>query len=113
MKRLLAYLFMVIGLGLVFSVNAQVAAKIVIPVHNWSSQIVGSYVIGGIFEEMGHRVKYVPADSQSVYEQIRKGKVSISHEVWQSAFGRSFDRAMDKGGIIDAGSHVARTHEEM
>ena len=33
-------------------------AKIIIPTHNWSSQIVGAYVIGGIFEELGYPVKY-------------------------------------------------------
>ena len=32
---------------------------IVIPTHNWSSQIVMAYVIGGIFEDMGNNVSYV------------------------------------------------------
>ena len=35
---------------------------IVIPTHNWSSQVVMAHVIGGIFESMGNNVKYVPAD---------------------------------------------------
>ena len=64
-------------------------------------------------KEMGYPVRYVNQDSQAVYESIRKGKVSISHEVWESAFGRSFQTAFSKGGIIDAGNHVARTMEEM
>ncbi len=41
---------------------------IVIPIHNWSSQIVMAYVIGGMFEHMGSNVEYVPADTQAVYE---------------------------------------------
>ena len=81
------------------------SAPIVIPVHNWSSQVVMAHVIGGIFESMGNNVKYVPADSQAVYESIRIGDVSISHEVWQSAFGKSFDAARDKGGLLDWGDH--------
>ena len=44
------------------------SAPIVIPTHNWSSQIVMAYVIGGIFESMGNNVSYVNADSQAVYE---------------------------------------------
>ena len=44
------------------------AEPIVIPTHNWSSQVVMAYVIGGIFEANGNNVKYVPADSQAVYE---------------------------------------------
>ena len=88
-------------------------AKIIIPTHNWTSQIVGAYVIGGIFEEMGYSVKYKNADSQAVYKSIRKGDVSISHEVWESAFGKSFNNALSKGGIVDAGEHIARSMEDM
>jgi glycine betaine/proline transport system substrate-binding protein len=86
---------------------------IVIAEHNWSSQIVMAKVIGGIFEYMGNNVKYVPADSQAVYESINIGDVTIAHEVWESAFGKSFDNARDKGGVLDWGDHEARTIEDM
>ena len=82
---------------------AQDSSKpIRIPTHNWSSQVVMAYVIGGIFESMGNTVEYVPADSQTVYEAVRNGDITISHEVWQSSFGKSFYNAMAKGGLIDA-----------
>ena len=84
-----------------------------IPVHNWSSQVVMAHVIGGIIKDMGGNVEYVPADSQKVYESIRIGDIDISHEVWQSAFGKSFDIARDKGGLLDWGDHEARTLEDM
>ena len=93
---------------------AQDSSKpIVIPTHNWSSQVVMAYVIGGIFESLGDNVEYVPADSQAVYEAIRNGDITISHEVWQSTFGGSFYNAMAKGGLIDVGSHAAATLEEL
>ena len=88
---------------------ADSSAPIVIPTHNWSSQVVMAYVIGGIFESMGNNVEYVSADTQAVYESIRQGDVTISHEVWQSTFGASFYAAMAKGGVIDAGTHAAKT----
>ena len=50
---------------------------------------------------------------RQVYESIRIGDVDISHEVWQSAFGKSFDAARDKGGVLDWGDHEARTLEDM
>ena len=84
-----------------------------IPTHNWSSQVVMAYVIGGIIENMGGNVEYVPADSQAVYESIRIGDVDISHEVWESAFGKSFTTALDAGGLLDWGDHEARTLEDM
>jgi glycine betaine/proline transport system substrate-binding protein len=38
--------------------NAADSKKpIVIPTHNWSSQIVMAYVIGGIMEDMGNNAK--------------------------------------------------------
>lgn len=52
---------------------ADSTKPIVIPIHNWSSQVVMAHVIGGIFESMGNNVEYVPADSQAVYESIRNG----------------------------------------
>jgi len=107
----------VAGIILAFSAGsinaADSSSPIVIPTHNWSSQVVMAYVIGGIFESMGNNVEYKSADSQAVYEAIRIGDVTISHEVWQSSFGKSFYNAMAKGGVIDAGSHSAPTLEEM
>jgi len=74
---------------------------------------VMAYVIGGIFDSLGDTVEYVPADSQAVYEAVRIGDITISHEVWQSSFGASFYNAMKKGGLIDAGNHAAATREEL
>ena len=92
---------------------ADSSKPINIPIHNWSSQVVMAYVIGGIFESIGDKVAYVPADSQAVYESMRIGDIDISHEVWQSAFGKSFDAARDKGGVLDWGDHEARSLEDM
>ena len=115
MKRLLSLVSAVL-ISLVSFTTVQAADSkkpIRIPTHNWSSQVVMAYVIGGIFESMGNNVEYVPADSQAVYESIRIGDVDISHEVWESAFGKSFTTALDKGGLLDWGDHAARTLEDM
>ena len=107
----------VAGIMLAFSAGtisaADSSSPIVIPTHNWSSQVVMAYVIGGIFKSMGNNVEYVSADTQAVYESIRQGDVTISHEVWQSTFGKSFYAAMGKGGIIDAGNHDTISLEEV
>ncbi len=93
--------------------SADSKKPIIIPTHNWSSQVVSAYVLGGIFESMGNTVKYVPADTQAVYESIRLGDVTISHEVWEGTFGHSFSVALEKGGILDWGDHEARTLEDL
>lgn len=85
---------------------------IMIPIHNWSSQIVMSHVVGDVFTEMGNSVEYVSTDSQAVYESIRLGDVALEVEVWEGAFGASFDAAVAKGGIHAAGAHNAVTRED-
>jgi glycine betaine/proline transport system substrate-binding protein len=85
---------------------------IVIPIHNWSSQIVMSNVVGQILEGQGANVEYVTTDSQAVYESVRTGDVTMELEVWEGAFGASFRAAMEKGGIVDVGDHDAVTRED-
>jgi glycine betaine/proline transport system substrate-binding protein len=85
---------------------------IIIPIHNWSSQIVMSNVVGQIFETMGNNVEFVTTDSQAVYESVRLGDVTLELEVWEGAFGASFDAALKKGGLHEAGAHNAVTRED-
>lgn len=86
--------------------------EIIIPTHNWSSQIVMSNVVGQLFEKMGYQVRYLPTESQSVYESVRVGDVHLELEVWEAAFSASFNAALDKGGILDAGNHDAITRQD-
>ncbi|WP_299848213.1 ABC transporter substrate-binding protein [uncultured Roseovarius sp.] len=94
------------------SYAADSSDPIVIPIHNWSSQIVMSNVVGQILEANGNNVEYVTTDSQAVYESIRLGDVTMELEVWEGAFGASFRAALEKGGIVDVGDHDAVTRED-
>ena len=85
---------------------------IIIPIHNWSSQIVMSNAVGQILETAGNNVEFVTTDSQAVYESIRLGDVTMELEVWEGAFGASFRTALEKGGIVDVGDHDAVTRED-
>ncbi len=85
---------------------------IIIPIHNWSSQIVMSHVVGQMYEGMGLNVEFVTTDSQAVYESVRLGDVTLELEVWEGAFGASYRAALAKGGMVDAGAHDAVTRED-
>ena len=91
--------------------RASVAA-IRIPIHNWSSQIVGANIVGKILEKQGFSVEYVPADSQVVYTSMCEGDIDFVHEVWQGAFGVAFEKVVDEGCVIDLATHEATTREE-
>ena len=104
-----------LGVALVMSAPAFAEDSkdpIIIPTHNWSSQIVMSHVVGQIFESIGDNVEYVSTDSQAVYESVRLGDVTLELEVWEGAFGVAFNEALSKGGLHDAGDHNAVTRED-
>ena len=118
MKKLLGLfsaflLFTVLTLG-VANATKDCGSKdpIIIPIHNWTSQIVMSHVVGQLFEKIGCKVWYENEDSQEVYEAIRIGDATIAVEVWEGSFAKSFNSALDKGGILDAGTHDAVTRED-
>lgn len=114
------------AIALVFSPAAfakDSSDPIIIPLHNWSSQVVVSRVVGSLFEKIGDNVEYITTDSQAVYEAVRLGDATLEMEVWEGAFGASFREALAKGstyssnpdeitGIHDAGDHNAVTREE-
>ena len=110
---------LVLSLGIGTANDAESSANlgdkgdpIVIPIHNWSSQIVMSNVVGQLFEKLGYSVEYTTTDSQAVYEAVRNGDVALELEVWEGSFATAFNAALDKGGILDAGTHDAVTREE-
>jgi glycine betaine/proline transport system substrate-binding protein len=111
-KKLLS-LFYTLVLLAGLSTVAKAADPIRIPVLNWSSQIVMANVMAQAFEELGYEAELVPAESATRYEAVRVGELHVAHETWESTMALPFYAAMDKGGLIDAGSHDLITFEEM
>ena len=102
----------VLGLLPLAAMAQDSADPIIIPIHNWSSQIVMSNVVGQILESKGASVEYVTTDSQAVYESVRLGDVTLELEVWEGAFGASYRAALEKGGIVEVADHNAVTRED-
>ena len=102
----------VLGLLPLAAMAQDSADPIIIPIHNWSSQIVMSNVVGQILESQGASVEYVTTDSQAVYESVRLGDVTLELEVWEGAFGASYRAALEKGGIVEVTDHNAVTRED-
>ena len=103
---------MAVDSGEEMAAMADSSDAIRIPLHNWSSQLVGAEVVGGILEEAGFSVEYVPSDSQVVYQSMCDGDIELVHEVWEGAFGVAFQEQVDKGCVIDWSTHNAVTREE-
>ena len=102
----------ILGLLPLAAMSQDSTDPIIIPIHNWSSQIVMSNVVGQILESKGASVEYVTTDSQAVYESVRLGDVTLELEVWEGAFGASYRAALEKGGIVEVTDHNAVTRED-
>jgi glycine betaine/proline transport system substrate-binding protein len=89
-------------LMLIFSsgtANADKSGVVKIPTHNWSSQLVGAKIIGELMKMVGERVKYIPMDSQKVYQSMADGDIDLVHEIWEIVFGVSYEAAKQNGNI--------------
>lgn len=95
-----------------FAAWADSSDPIKIPIHNWSSQIVGAHIVGKLLEKAGAKVEYVSSDSQVVYTSMCEGDIHLVHEVWQGSFGPAFEKVVKQGCVIDAATHDAKTREE-
>ena len=87
------------------SVSITAADTIKIPTHNWSSQLVGAEVVGMLLEKVGEKVEYINMDSQAVYQAMADGDIDLVHEIWEGAFGASYEKAKAGGGIEEILTH--------
>ncbi|MDM5147987.1 ABC transporter substrate-binding protein [Candidatus Persebacteraceae bacterium Df01] len=110
MKKLLTIAVLSCALSTVAHADSDDPIKI--PIHNWSSQIVGAYIVGKILNENGREVEFVPADSQAVYQSMCEGDIDLVHEVWEGAFGENFEKVVAEGCVVDVATHDAKTREE-
>ena len=82
------------------------------PIHNWSSQIAGAYIMAAILESAGATTELIPSDSTLVYTAMCEGDMELVHEVWESSFGPAFEERVAEGCVIDAVTHDTKTREE-
>jgi len=91
---------------------ADSADPIKIVENNWTSQLVLSRITGALLEKAGYNVEYKPADNQLQFVAIGNGDMHVQVEVWEGTHRTSFQRQLDAGRMIDAGSHDAVTRED-
>ncbi len=82
-----------------------------IAINDWSSQMVFSKVIGAIFEQMGYAVAYEVVDFRKLWGHLHRGNLHVEVEVWEGTMGADFERMVESGKVVDAGTHQATTGE--
>lgn len=80
--------------------------------NNWTSQLVVADIAGQLLEKMGYTVEYVPSNTQLQFTAMGNGDLHVQVEVWEGTMLVPFEKEVEAGRMIDAGSHTAITREE-
>ena len=80
--------------------------------NDWTSQLVLARVTGQVLQSMGYNVGYVNKTSNAQWGSLKLGLSHIQVEVWEGTMSKMFQRMIDAGAIVDAGTHDAITREE-
>lgn len=114
MKKMISFLsaFLVVtGISL-GTATADKSGVVKIPTHNWSSQLVGAEVVGELLKMVGEEIEYIPMDSQTVYQSMADGDIDLVHEIWEGAFGASYEKSLATGNVEEILTHDAVTRED-
>ena len=114
MKKMISFLsafLIVTGLSL-GTASADKRGVVKIPTHNWSSQLVGAEVVGELLKMVGEEIEYIPMDSQTVYQSMADGDIDLVHEIWEGAFGASYEKSLATGNVEEILTHDAVTRED-
>ena len=80
--------------------------------NNWTSQIVLSHVTGQLFQKMGYQLEYISLPIADQWGALAHGLAHVQIEVWEGTMSEIFNRMVNEGHILDAGTHDAKTREE-
>ena len=114
MKKMISFLsafLIVTGISL-GTASADKSGVVKIPTHNWSSQLVGAEVVGELLKMVGEEIEYIPMDSQTVYQSMADGDIDLVHEIWEGAFGASYEKSLATGNVEEILTHDAVTRED-
>lgn len=92
------------------SVKGNVQVKIL--TLDWTSQIVLSYVTGGLLEKKAIEVEYISSSSTGQWYLLANGLGNIQIESWPGTLGHRFNKLVQAGKIINAGQHGALGRED-
>ena len=114
MKKMISFLsaFLIVTSISLGTASADKSGVVKIPTHNWSSQLVGAEVVGELLKMVGEEVEYIPMDSQTVYQSMADGDIDLVHEIWEGAFGASYEKSLATGNVEEILTHDAVTRED-
>lgn len=98
--------------GSISSARTKKSDPIKIAINNWTSQRILSHIAGRLFEKQGYKVEYIKQDTYEQWGALYRGGIHVQPEVWEGTNAKLFSRMVKEGGVVDAGTHDAKTRED-
>lgn len=106
----------VIGYSGILPAQAEVPESkdpIKIAMFDWTSQVLNSRIIGGIYEKLGYKVEYVTADYlASIATGLRTGDLTLGMEYWDTTGIEAMREADASGQTENLGKLGPKSKEE-
>ncbi len=80
--------------------------------NNWTSQIVLAHIAAALFRKQDYAVEFVQTPVSAQWGALSHGVAHVQVEVWEGTMADVFDRMVNEGLIVDAGTHNAKTRED-
>ncbi|CAM3071929.1 ABC transporter substrate-binding protein [Vibrio neptunius] len=79
---------------------------------DWTSQQVLTKVLGDLLSQKGVPIEYVDANARAQWYKLSHDEADVQVEVWEGSMASKFYQLIDKGNIVDGGTHTATTRED-
>ena len=115
LRKITLAMFLAVGLIFGGTVNAEAPESddpIKIVLNNWTSQVVLANVASELFRKLGYNTELVPSDNQLQFSGMAGGDLHVQVEVWEGTHKTNFEKFVEMGTLVDAGTHEAITREE-
>ena len=104
MKRLLTYLFIVLGLGLGFLSPSQAKCKVHLGDFDWDSSNVHTAITSLILTEgYGCEVKVTKGSTTPIMRALFNQDIDVVTEVWRENLWSMIEENVSKGNIVELG----------
>ena len=85
---------------------------IIIVKNDWSSQIVLSHILKEVLVQLDYKIRFTKLKTDEQWAHLLRGWAHIQVEVWEGTMGEMFNKFVNSGQVLDAGTHDAVTREE-
>ncbi|MGB1239143.1 MAG: ABC transporter substrate-binding protein [Pseudomonadales bacterium] len=86
--------------------------RVVVPLLDWPSQRVISKALVSVLPATHYQVRYRQMSEEKLWGAMARDRVDFQIEIWQASADEDFQVMLDKGRLIDLGTHAAITRED-